>query len=142
MEKKDFKEAQGISFWKEEHEGIIFFNYSPQLEMTLSKCKELVKERLDYFEGKSYHVLIDVTNLKSITKEGRAYMSSKDCGLKGILGGAFLSKNLVTNVILNLFISLDVTATVPAKFFTKKDEALRWLLEVKQKHENRIANEN
>ncbi|PWA04384.1 DUF7793 family protein [Flavobacterium psychrotolerans] len=141
MEKREFIECKYTSFWKEEHEGIIFFNYSPQLEMTLPIAKELVNDRLDYFKGNSYNVLIDVTNLKSITKEAREYMSSPDWGLKGISGGAFLSKNIVTNVILNLFISIN-KPTVPAKFFTKKDEALRWLIEIKHKQENRISNEN
>jgi hypothetical protein len=57
-------------------------------------------------------------------------MNSPEGGLKGILGGAFLSNSVVSNVVINLFLKIS-KPSVPAKFFTKKEDALNWLKELK-----------
>ena len=131
MEKREFKEYKTVSFWKEKDDDIVFFKYSPQLEINIDIAKEIVKSRLEYTEGKQVYTLIDFTNVKLVTKEGRDYMNASEGGLKGILGGAFLSNNLVTTLFINLYLSIS-KPSVPAKFFTRKDEALAWLQELKR----------
>jgi hypothetical protein len=129
MEPKEFKQYQNISFWKEEND-IVSFKYSPNLEITLSIAVELVKNRLEYTNGKSKFVLVDVNNIKSTTKEAREYMSDVNGGLKGILGGAFVSSNMLTTVIINLFLKIN-KPSVPARFFTDREDALIWLKRIK-----------
>ncbi|HET6225713.1 MAG TPA: hypothetical protein VFF27_05495 [Bacteroidia bacterium] len=126
MEKKDFKEYKTVSFWKEKDEDIVFFKYAPQLEINIDTAKEIVKSRLEYTKGEQVYTLIDFTNVKLVTKEGREYMNDSEGGLKGILGGAFLSNSLVTTLFINLYLSIN-KPSVPAKFFTKKEDALTWL---------------
>jgi len=134
---RDLKEYKTTVFWKEEDDDILFFKYSQKLEIDIGTAKEIVKSRLDYTKEKPMYTLIDVTNVKSTTKEARDYMSSPEGGLKGILGGAFLSNNVVSTLVINLFLKVSHPA-VPAKFFTHKDEALKWLKKIKVENESII----
>ena len=139
MEKKrDYKEFPTISIWKEEEDDIVFFKYAPKLEMTIEVAREIVNSRLNYTGGRFVYTLIDFTNVKSVTKEARDYMNSAEGGLKGILGGAFLSNNVVATLFVNLYLKVSHPA-IPAKFFTNRDEAIRWLKKIK--YENKILAE-
>ena len=127
---RDHKQYETASFWKEAEEDILFFKYSPRLEMTLDVAKEIVRSRLEYCGGASMYMVIDATNIKSATKEARDYMNSREGGLKGVLGGAFLSNNVVSTLAINLFLKVS-NLPVPARFFTNKDDAIRWLRKIK-----------
>jgi len=125
----DKKEYDNISFWRLE-EDIIFFKYAPLIEIDITMARELVQKRLDYTEGKSVYTLIDFTNVKSVTKEARDYMNSPDGGLKGILGGAFLSNSVVATLFVNLYLKVS-NPSIPAKFFTNREDAVNWLKKTK-----------
>ncbi len=131
MEKRDIKEYRTTTFWKEEEDDIIFFKYSPRLEMSIDVAKEIVANRLEYSEGNPKYTLIDFTNVKTVTKEARDYMNDSEGGLKGILGGAFLSNNVVATLFVNLYLKVS-NPSVPAKFFTDRDEALSWLKKIRK----------
>ena len=126
-EQTDYKAA---SFWKEADDNILFFKYAPKLEMTIESAKEIVRSRLEYCRGESMYVLIDGTNLKSATKEARDYMNSPEGGLKGVLGGAFLSNSVVATLVINLFLKMS-HLPIPARFFTNKEEAIKWIRKIK-----------
>lgn len=125
----DSKEYGNISFGKIEND-IIFFKYKPSIEIDINTAKDLVRDRLDYTDGQSVYTLIDFTNVKSVTKEARDYMNSPDGGLKGILGGAFLSNSVVATLFVNLYLKVS-NPSVPAKFFTNIDDAVNWLKKIK-----------
>lgn len=127
---RDHMQYETASFWKEAENDILFFKYSPRLEMTIDVAKEIVRSRLEYCGGVSMYVLIDATNIKSATKEARDYMNSRDGGLKGVLGGAFLSNNVVATLVINLFLKVS-NLPIPAKFFTNKEEAVKWLKKIR-----------
>jgi hypothetical protein len=131
MERLDFTKYETTSFWRNnKDDDVIFWNYAPGLEMDIQIAKELVKNRIEYTQGKSVYALIDVTNLKSTTKEARDFMNSREGGLKGLLGGAFLSNNVVATLLVNLYIRVS-SPSIPARFFTNRDEALNWLRKIK-----------
>src|SRR5687767_10250858 len=121
----DKKEYSNITFWKLE-EDIIFFKYAPLIEIDINMARELVQKRLDYTDGKSVYTLIDFMNVKSVTKEARDYMNSPEGGLKGILGGAFLSNSVVATLFVNLYLKVS-NPSIPAKFFTNREDAVNWL---------------
>jgi hypothetical protein len=125
MEFTDKKEYDNITFWRIE-ENIIFFKYSPLIEIDLNMARELVQKRLDYTENEAVYTLIDFTNVKSVTKEARDYMNSSDGGLKGILGGAFLSNSVVATLFVNLYLKVS-NPSIPARFFTNREDAVSWL---------------
>lgn len=130
MEKRFCQTFRYTSFWKEIDDDIIFWNYSPNTVMDINVAKELVKNRMEYTEGKDFYTIVDVSNLKSVTKDAREYMSHPDFGLKGILAGAFISNKPVTTMVVNFFLAIN-KPIVPAKFFTAKEEALKWIKRVK-----------
>lgn len=127
---REHKQYETASFWKETEDDILLFKYSPRLEMTIDVAKEIVRSRLEYCHGECMYVLIDATNIKSATKEARDYMNSLEGGLKGVLGGAFLSNNVVATLAINLFIKVS-NLPIPAKFFTNKDDAIKWLRKIR-----------
>lgn len=127
---RDHKEYDTASFWKEDEDDILFFKYAPRLEMTIEVAREIVRSRLEYCKGASMYVLIDATNIKSATKEARDYMNSNEGGLKGVLGGAFLSNSVVATLAINLFIKVS-NHPIPARFFTNKHDAIKWLKKVR-----------
>jgi hypothetical protein len=122
------KEYGNISFWKLE-DNIIFFRYSPQIEIDITTAVELVNKRLDFTGGEEVYTLIDFTNVKSVTKQARDYMNSPEGGLKGILGGAFLSNSIVATLFINLYLKIS-NPSVPARFFTNREDALSWLRKI------------
>jgi hypothetical protein len=137
--KREQKNYKTTSFWREEDNDIIFFEYVPLLEMDIEVANGIVRDRLDYTKGTSAFALIDFSNIKSVTKEARDYMNSSEGGLKGILGGAFLSRNVVATLFINLYLKIN-NPTVPAKFFTNRDEALKWLMKVKGERYSSFSN--
>jgi hypothetical protein len=129
MELAGSKEYGNITFGKIEND-IIFFKYRPSIEIDIAMAKDLVNKRLDYTGGQSVYTLIDFTNVKSVTKEARDYMNSPEGGLKGILGGAFLSNSVVATLFINLYLKVS-SPSIPAKFFTNTDDAITWLQKTK-----------
>jgi hypothetical protein len=130
MEKRDIQRYKFTTFWREDDEDIIFWNYIPKLEMDITTAKELVQYRTEYTKGQSVYTLIDFTHVKSVTKEARDYMNSPEGGLKGVLGGAFLSNSVVATLFINLYLKVS-NPSVPARFFTNREDALMWLRKVK-----------
>jgi hypothetical protein len=131
MKKNSCKEHENTSFWKETEDDILFWNYSPNAELDIVDVKEIVEQRLAYTDRKPMYVVADVTNLKSITKEARDYLNCPEGGLKGIVAGAFIANHSVSTVVVNLYLKI-CKPQVPAKFFTKKVDAIKWLTEIKQ----------
>lgn len=107
-------------------DNILFCSYKQNTAMDLKMAKGIVKDRMEFTKGKSYPILIDFTNLKSATKEARDYMNDPKGGLSGLLRGAFLSNSVVTNVFVNLYLKIN-RPSIPARFFTNKEEAINWL---------------
>ena len=125
------KEYTHITVMAEESDPTIVIGiYKPKLEINIDVAKELVDNRLDFTKGQDHYLLVDFTNVKLVTKEARDYMNDPKGGLKGLLAGAFLSNNLVTTLFINLYLRIN-QPTVPAKFFTKKAEAINWLKSLK-----------
>ena len=124
-------EYKHITVWTEDqYPDLIFGIYSPRLEIDLDIARELIDNRLDFSNGRSMYVLIDFTNVKSVTKEARDFMNSPDGGLKGVLGGAFVSNNVVATMFVNLYLKVS-NPVIPARFFTDRHEALRWLIKIR-----------
>lgn len=126
------KHYKHISIYTDKIDKEIIYGVYPKIEIDLSIAKELVDSRLDFTNGLPHYVVIDFTNVKSVTKEARDYMNSPEGGLKGILGGAFLSNSVVSNVFVNLYLKIN-KPSVPAKFFTSREDALGWLKKIKNK---------
>jgi hypothetical protein len=135
MRKKDYRYIS--VYCHEETPDIVFGSYAPHLTIDLEIAREMIENRLSFSGGQPVYTLIDFTNVKSVTKEARDYMNSAEGGLKGILGGAFLSNNVMATLFINLFLKIS-KPTVPAKFFTNRDEAVKWLRRVRYNRRHQL----
>lgn len=106
---------------------IVIAKFYPGKTIDLNVAKKIVKDRLEYFNGKSYPVLIDCLDLRSIsfTKEARNYFSKEE-GIKGINAAAFLVNTYLVQFTVNIFITFN-KPQVPIHLFKSKTEALEWL---------------
>lgn len=94
--------------------------------MDYETAVEVVKNRLEFSEGKMYYLVIETTNVKEFTKTGRDYLSSSEGGVKGVIAAAFLSRSNFSSVLINLYLRLS-TPNIPSKFFSNKQDALEWI---------------
>lgn len=109
---------------------ILYVTYKPDSIITLEAAQKVVKDRLEFVKDESKYVLAEVTNIKTSSKEAREYLNQDDGGLQGIIAGAFVSKQVYSYFILNLFLKI-VKPSVPAKFFPNKKAALEWIISIR-----------
>jgi hypothetical protein len=126
-----------VTMWIEN--GILFSQYQKNLVIDLDIAKKIVAERLAFSKGVSFPIMIDFTNLRSVTKDARDYMNQPDGGLKGLTCGAFIGNNAVAVLFINLYLRIN-KPIIPSKFFTKKDEALEWLQSIGSRKEIVLPN--
>ena len=115
----------------ENDEDIVFVEYRSNLDIDLNVAKEIVSNRLEFMGNKKHYVIIDATNVKSVSKEARSYLLNPDEGTKNILGSAMLAGNPVAALLANVFIKS--AKLFPSKFFYKKEDAIKWIKEIKNK---------
>lgn len=123
--KRGVMEDKIVTFNFEEE--ILVGAYRPGLEIDLNIAKQIIKERKSLMENPPYLILLDARGLKSINREAREYLSSKE-SYEGVLAGALLADSVFTTYLANFF--LKVTSkkdTAPIKLFTKKHKAIKWL---------------
>jgi hypothetical protein len=126
-------ETQDVIFAIEDD--ILFCSYKQHLEIDITTAKRIINDRVAFMNGNLYPILIDFSNMKSVTKEARDYMNSAEGGLSGLLCGAFLSKSIVASLFINLYLKVNNPA-IPARFFTDKGDAIAWLKKQKLKDHN------
>jgi hypothetical protein len=119
-----------ITLYTEAENDIIFNEYPKNLRVDLTVAQEIVANRLEFAEGEKHYLVGDLTNVKSVTSEARAYLLDPNTGVKDILGAAFIAGNPVAALIANVFIK--TSKKFPSKFFSKKTDALNWINELKR----------
>lgn len=104
---------------------IVVIVYKKGITVDLTLAKELVKERLRYYNGQCYPTLADIRPVKFFTKEARHYMAKGDA-IKGIPAGAILTGNYLTVQVANLYLKFS-KPQMPTKAFRTKESAVKWL---------------
>lgn len=79
----------------------------------------------DLYNGHKFPLLVNITEINSITKEARSYFAVNDRETH-ITAFAIVGKSEVGKVIANFFFKLNRVA-VPARMFTNEEKALIWL---------------
>jgi hypothetical protein len=119
------------TFKIEDDEDIVFIEYCPNLKIDLVNANEIVSNRLEFMGNEKHYVIMDATNVKSISKEARIYLLDPTGGTKNILGSAIIASNPVAALLANIIIKS--TKNFPSKFFHKKSDAIKWIKELKKK---------
>jgi len=125
--KEGYYEDEYSEMWIEDGIGIQV--YKPNLVINIDVAHEMVKRRIEEFNGVARPVYVDVRNLVSIDSASRKYFASREAG-NLILAGAIHLDNPINSWLGNVFLLLDQPIT-PAKLFTDKAKAIQWLQQFK-----------
>lgn len=112
-------------------DGVIYCEYKPEVDIKIEQAKLIVADRVALCNGETYPLLVNVSELKSINKEAREYISGEK-GIELLSAGAFLVDNQVAKFIGNFFIKIN-KPKLPARLFTNEEKALQWLEQFRQR---------
>jgi len=105
-------------------DGILYCDFTYNIHLDLETARNYVEQRLLYSEGTSYPVCINMTKVKSVDREARAYLAKEGAAL--ITAGALITNSPLSNFIANIFLSLN-KPTTPSRLFTNEKDACDWL---------------
>ena len=106
--------------------GIMHQTYERGIDLEFQDSLDEFKTYKDgYCDEKTRPILVDLDNLKTVSKESRGIYSSEET-VKFFTAAALLVGNPVSRIIGNFYLGINKTA-MPVKMFTKKDEAITWL---------------
>lgn len=111
--------------WREAN-SIMHITYKKNLVIDIETARKIVNERLSFFQGRSYPVLLDGRHTKLVTREALEYFSKED-GMKGVKALALLPGNYVTMVMAKIFLQF-TKYKVPVKIFMTRENAEKWLM--------------
>lgn len=110
-------------------DGIIIAIADEQEYHTIEQAKENTAINLTVANGKRRPFLIDMSKVKSMSREARVYYAGTE-PVKAITAVAILTKSNVGKMVANFFIGL-THQNLPTRMFTDAKEALHWLNDFK-----------
>ena len=123
-EVKEMFEIPYVTMWIDGP--IMYCKYVDDLHVSLDIAKTCVEGRIFFSKGKSFPLIIDMTGIKSTTREARQYMAS--IGATLVTAGALITRSAVSRTIGNIFLKID-KPPVPVKLFTSQVKAREWLMQ-------------
>ncbi|MDP2161557.1 MAG: hypothetical protein Q8K02_13815 [Flavobacterium sp.] len=109
-------------FWVED--GILFFEYKPEVILTLDVAQRIVADRIRFQNEKSYPVLCDIRGIIDTDKSGRDYLAQSGSLLTKAVG--LLVHQKVSLTISNFYLHIS-KPTVPTQVFTSKEAGIIYL---------------
>ena len=107
------------------HNDLLIGTYKKGLKVTLEIAKAIVKTRLEFIDYKPKLTLALNQGVISMTKEARDYLAS-DEGVRGCIAGAIVLDSPVGSFLGNFYLLVS-KPKVPARIFTKNEDAIKWL---------------
>ena len=108
------------------HRNILHVQYKPYLQITLADAKEIVAQRVAFFQDLQYPVLIKRVRLKSIDRRARAFLFQE--GLINVKAIALVESHSAGHTLATFLFGVE-TPTIPYKMFEDEPQALSWLLQ-------------
>jgi hypothetical protein len=115
-------------FHIELNDGVVFITYLREI-IDYEFVDDLINARLKLIGERTFPIYADFRMVKRGSREARERMSAKDAGI-GVSAVAILINSQVHKTIYNFFHSI-YKAPAPAKLFTNKEKALKWLEQFK-----------
>lgn len=119
-----------IKFWFEND--ILFSTFKKGTELNLDAIKQTIELRERISGGQKQYWLFDISNLKTVSKEARNYATKH--GEDFIFANAVLVDSYIAKFIYSSYLKLN-KPNFPFLCYTKKEKAIDWLLEMKEKNE-------
>jgi len=115
---------------------VLFVKYVKRT-LDLETAKKVIESRLEYSNGNTYPLFVDISQVKFSTKEAREYSSHGDA-LKLVSATALWGASELTKMMANFFLASS-KPTIPVKFFSKKSNAIEWLGQFKHSEQHIMA---
>ena len=119
-----------IKFWIEDN--ILHSQFKKPTDGNIENIKAIIDLRHQMSDDKKQYWCYDFNGIKSYDKDARDYAEKN--GQEDLYACAAVLNSHIAKFILNAFMVLK-KHTVPLKGFTKKNEAINWLNELKEKNE-------
>lgn len=113
-------------------DGILFSQFKTTSIGTLEDIKAIINLRHEISAGEKQYWCYDFSGMKTFDKDARDYADKY--GQDYLHACAVILNSHITKFIVNTFILLKKPA-VPLKGFSKKEDAVNWLKELKKKNE-------
>jgi hypothetical protein len=124
MEQNKQKTSQGV-VWMDK-DGILYQDYPPGTEIAIEDSLEELKiYRTTFCNDARRPIIVDISNIKTVSKESRDIYSSEEMG-DTISAAALIVSNPVSRIMGNFYMGISKTK-MPVRMFTRIDEAKKWL---------------
>ncbi|OFY92100.1 MAG: hypothetical protein A3K10_03710 [Bacteroidetes bacterium RIFCSPLOWO2_12_FULL_31_6] len=123
-------ELRAFTTWVGDNE-ICYTVVKPNAVVELTDAMENTSAVKELSEGKVYPMLVNLKEIKSITKEARDHFAMQN-RTPGVNAMALLIKSPSSTIIGNFFLGLH-KSSVPAKLFTNEEKAITWLKQFHKK---------
>jgi hypothetical protein len=115
-------ETPYLKIWMEDQ--VIHCAFKGPVDIDIQMARVCVFARIEFSHCTSYPCLLDMTRVRSATREAREYMAKEGCLF--ITAGALIVHSPLSKMIGNMFLSLN-RPRVPARLFSSKMKAKEWL---------------
>jgi hypothetical protein len=124
MEKNKYPTRQG-KVWLGK-DGILYQDYVTSAELRLEdSLDELRVYQSTFCRERKRPILVNITNIKTVSKESRNIYASEEMG-NIISAAALIVDNPVSRIIGNFYMGISKTK-MPVRMFTSTHEAITWL---------------
>lgn len=104
---------------------LLIATYKKGKKIDASVARQIVRDRVEFTQGRPVLVLLVNQGVISIDKDARAYLSSPE-GTAGIKAAAILSDTAATAIIGNFIIQVN-KPHIPVRLFINRERAVGWL---------------
>src|ERR1700722_11579658 len=118
----NYKKTESAEGWHED--GIAHYIFKKS-KIDMPEAVEAVELLTRICEGQPHAFYIDISKVKSITKEAREYLSRPDASKENNLGTGVLAPNVFSKLIGTFFITFN-NPKIKIKLFTDKEDAIKW----------------
>ena len=106
-------------------DGILVGIPKKKFHITMEVVKQLYESRLEVCNGKEYPTLIHINSVEYVNKELRDFHDNVS-SIVGATAWAFVTPAKISQILINLYLTAMKTL-VPTKYFSNKEDALKWL---------------
>ncbi len=123
------------NFLKLSHiDGILHMEFKPKVKFNLEEIEETISLRHQFSNHQHQYVCLSLKNVRSFSKEIWEYTHLY--GQEYIHACAFVIHSHIAKFIYNVFVTYK-KPKIPIKAFSKKEDAVAWLLALKAKNERK-----
>ena len=124
MEHNKQKTSYG-EVWMDE-DGVLYHDYSPGTVLKLEDSLEELKiYRTTFCKEEKRPIIVDLSNIKTVSKESRDIYSSQEMG-DTISAAALIVSNPVNRIMGNFYMGINKTK-MPVRMFSGTRDAKNWL---------------